>query len=165
MTITMNDIREEIDLLDKELVLLLARRQKCIEMAALVKNDENLKKIKTGDYQIVAERCLKTNKSLDIPPYSNISILRAISPNPQIGIKFLDKAHKILKNKKNVDVIGPFPSIPFKVKGNTRNHLVIKSNTKTYLNRVLKFLTKEIENWPETKKVKWSYDIDPYDMS
>ena len=113
-------------------------------------NDENLKKIKTGDYQIVAERCLKTNKSLDIPPYSNISILRAISPNPQIGIKFLDKAHKILKNKKNVDVIGPFPSIPFKVKGNTRNHLVIKSNTKTYLNRVLKFLTKEIENWPET---------------
>ncbi len=128
-------------------------------------NDKNLKKIKTGDYQIVAERCLKTNKALDIPPYSNISILRAISPNPQIGIKFLDKAHKILKNKKNVDVIGPFPSIPFKVKGNTRNHLVIKSNTKTYLNRVLKFLTKEIENWPETKKVKWSYDIDPYDMS
>ena len=128
-------------------------------------NDENLKKIKTGDYQIVAERCLKTNKALDIPPYSNISILRAISPNPQIGIKFLDKAHKILKNKKNVDVIGPFPSIPFKVKGNTRNHLVIKSNTKTYLNRVLKFLTKEIEKWPETKKVKWSYDIDPYDMS
>ena len=128
-------------------------------------NDENLKKIKTGDYQIVAEKCLKTNKALDIPPYSNISILRAISPNPQIGIKFLDKAHKILKNKKNVDVIGPFPSIPFKVKGNTRNHLVIKSNTKTYLNRVLKFLTKEIENWPETKKVKWSYDIDPYDMS
>ena len=128
-------------------------------------NDENLKKIKTGDYQIVAERCLKTNKALDIPPYSNISILRAISPNPQIGIKFLDKAHKILKNKKDVDVIGPFPSIPFKVKGNTRNHLVIKSNTKTYLNRVLKFLTKEIEDWPETKKVKWSYDIDPYDMS
>ncbi len=128
-------------------------------------NDENLRKIKTGDYQIVAERCLETNKALDIPPYSNISILRAISPNPQMGIKFLDKAHKILKNKKNVDVIGPFPSIPFKVKGNTRNHLVIKSNTKTYLNRVLKFLTKEIENWPETKKVKWSYDIDPYDMS
>ena len=42
MTITMNDIREEIDLLDKELVLLLAIRQKCIEMAALVKNDKNL---------------------------------------------------------------------------------------------------------------------------
>ena len=42
MTITMKEVREEIDLLDKELVLLLARRQKCIEMAALVKNDRSL---------------------------------------------------------------------------------------------------------------------------
>ena len=42
MSITMKEVREEIDLLDKELVLLLARRQKCIEMAALVKNDKNL---------------------------------------------------------------------------------------------------------------------------
>ena len=28
-----------------------------------------------------------------------------------------------------------------------------------------KFLTNEIQNWPETKKVKWAYDIDPYEMS
>jgi isochorismate pyruvate lyase len=42
MNMTMTEVREEIDLLDKELVLLLARRQKCIEMAALVKNNKNL---------------------------------------------------------------------------------------------------------------------------
>ena len=42
MDMTMTQVREEIDLLDKELVLLLARRQKCIEMAAVVKNDKNL---------------------------------------------------------------------------------------------------------------------------
>ena len=43
--------------------------------------------------------------------------------------------------------------------------MIIKTNTKTYLNKVLKFLTNEIQAWPETKKVKWSYDIDPHDMS
>ena len=42
MEIGMKEVREEIDLIDKELVLLLARRQKCIEMAAMVKNDKNL---------------------------------------------------------------------------------------------------------------------------
>ena len=42
MNMTMTHVREEIDLLDKELVLLLARRQKCVEMAAVVKNDKNL---------------------------------------------------------------------------------------------------------------------------
>ena len=42
MEIRMKEVREEIDLIDKELVLLLARRQKCVEMAAIVKNDKNL---------------------------------------------------------------------------------------------------------------------------
>ena len=128
-------------------------------------NDENLKQIKTGNYQLVADQCLKTNKALGIPPYSNVSILRATSPNPQSCIQFLEKACELLDNKKNISITGPLPSIPLKIKGNSRNHLIIKSDTKTYLNRVLKFLTNEIQNWPETKKVKWAYDIDPYDMS
>jgi len=127
--------------------------------------DENLKQIKTGNYQVVADQCLNTNKALGIPPYSNVSILRATSPNPQSCIQFLEKACELLDNKKNISITGPLPSIPLKIKGNSRNHLIIKSDTKTYLNRVLKFLTNEIQNWPETKKVKWAYDIDPYDMS
>ena len=128
-------------------------------------NDENLKKIKTGNYQLVADQCLKTNKALGIPPYSNVSILRATSPNPQSCIKFLEKVSELLANKKNISITGPLPSIPLKIKGNSRNHLIIKSDTKTYLNRVLRFLTNEIQNWSEAKKVKWTYDIDPYDMS
>ena len=42
MEISMKEVREEIDLIDRELVLLLARRQKCVEMAAAVKNDKDL---------------------------------------------------------------------------------------------------------------------------
>ena len=128
-------------------------------------NDENLKQIKTGDYRLVSEQCLKTNKALNMPPYSTVAILRATSPSPKSCYKFLDKANNLLNDKKNIYVIGPLPSIPLKVKGNTRNHLIIKSETRTYLNRVLNYLTHEIQTWPETKKVKWSYDIDPYDMS
>ena len=128
-------------------------------------NDENLKQIKTGDYRLVSEQCLKTNKALNMPPYSTVAILRATSPSPESCYKFLDKANNLLNDKKNIYVIGPLPSIPLKVKGNTRNHLIIKSDTRTYLNRVLNYLTYEIQTWPETKKVKWTYDIDPYDMS
>ncbi len=128
-------------------------------------NDENLKQIKTGDYRLVSEQCLKTNKALNMPPYSTVAILRATSPSPESCYKFLDKANNLLNDKKNINVTGPLPSIPLKIKGNTRNHLIIKSDTRTYLNRVLSYLTYEIQTWTETKKVKWSYDIDPYDMS
>ena len=128
-------------------------------------NDENLKQIKTGDYRLISEQCLKTNKALNMPPYSTVAILRATSPSPESCYKFLDKANNLLNDKKNINVTGPLPSIPLKIKGNTRNHLIIKSDTRTYLNRVLNYLTYEIQTWTETKKVKWSYDIDPYDMS
>ncbi len=128
-------------------------------------NDENLKQIKTGDYRLVSEQCLKTNKALNMPPYSTVAILRATSPSPESCYKFLDKANNLLNDKKNINVTGPLPSIPLKIKGNTRNHLIIKSDTRTYLNRVINYLTYEIQTWTETKKVKWSYDIDPYDMS
>jgi primosomal protein N' (replication factor Y) len=91
--------------------------------------------------------------------------LRCTSPNSNNCLNFLNKAHQILKSKNKLNAIGPLPSIPSKVKGNSRFHLVLQSSTKTYLNRVLKFLINEFENWPEAKKIKWSFDIDPYDMS
>ena len=127
--------------------------------------DVNLKKIKTGDYKLIAEECLRVNKKLDMPPYSSLCILRAVSPNPKSSFDFLRRASKFLDNKKDISTTGPLPSIPFKINGNTRNHLIIKSSAKVYLNKILKNLTKEIESWPERKKVKWSFDIDPYEMT
>ena len=38
---SMKKNRKEIDLLDREIVSLLAKRQKCVEMAALTKNDRS----------------------------------------------------------------------------------------------------------------------------
>ena len=127
--------------------------------------DINLKKIKTGDYKLIAEECLRVNKKLDMPPYSSLCILRAVSPNSKSSFDFLRRASKFLDNKKDISITGPLPSIPFKINGNTRNHLIIKSSAKVYLNKILKDLTKEVESWPERKKVKWSFDIDPYEMT
>ena len=127
--------------------------------------DVNLKKIKTGDYKLIAEECLRVNKKLDMPPYSSLCILRAVSPNSKSSFDFLRRASKFLDNKKDISTTGPLPSIPFKINGNTRNHLIIKSSAKVYLNKILKDLTKEVESWPERKKVKWSFDIDPYEMT
>ena len=127
--------------------------------------DINLKKIKTGDYKLIAEECLRVNKKLDMPPYSSLCILRAVSPNSKSSFDFLRRASKFLDNKKDISTTGPLPSIPFKIKGNTRNHLIIKSSARVYLNKILKYLTKEVESWPERKKVKWSFDIDPYEMT
>ena len=58
-------------------------------------NDLNLKQIKTGDYQLVADQCLKTNKAIGMPPYSTVSIVRVTSPNHQSCVKFLEKVSNL----------------------------------------------------------------------
>ena len=128
-------------------------------------NDLNLKKIKTGNYHIIADQCLKDNKLKSLPPFSSICILRCTSPNSSNCMKFLNKVSNLLCEKNKIEIIGPLPSIPSKIKGNSRFHLVLNTSSKAYLNKVLIFLTEEFYRWPETKKVRWTFDIDPYDMS
>ena len=128
-------------------------------------DDINLKQIKTGNYQKFADQCLQNNKNLDLPPYSHVCILRTSSPKSKGSIDLLQKVSLFLAKKKGISLIGPLPSIPSMIKGNVRHHVIIKASSRSYLNRVLKSLIKDLENWPEIKKAKWSFDIDPYDMS
>ena len=128
-------------------------------------DDVNLKQIKTGNYQKFADQCLQNNKNLDLPPYSHVCILRTSSSKSKGSIDLLQKVSLFLAKKKGISLIGPLPSIPSMIKGNVRHHVIIKASSRSYLNRVLKSLIKDLENWPEIKKAKWSFDIDPYDMS
>ena len=128
-------------------------------------DDINLNKIKTGDYMNFASQCLNTNKKMNLPPFSTLCLLRCSSPTQKSNIDFLEKAVITLTNRSDIKIIGPLPSLISKAKGNYRHHVYIQSSKKTFLNKVLKFLTIEFEKWPESKKVKWSFDIDPIDLN
>ena len=128
-------------------------------------DDINLNKIKTGDYMNFATQCLATNRKMNLPPFTTLCLLRCSSPTQKSNIDFLEKAVLTLTNRTGINVIGPLPSLVSKSKGNYRHHVYIHSAKKTFLNKVLKFLTIEFERWPESNKVKWSFDIDPLDLS
>ena len=128
-------------------------------------DDINLNKIKTGDYMNFATQCLATNRKMNLPPFTTLCLLRCSSPTQKSNIDFLEKAVLTLTNRTGINVIGPLPSLVSKSKGNYRHHVYIHSAKKTFLNKVLKFLTLEFERWPESNKVKWSFDIDPLDLS
>ncbi len=127
-------------------------------------DDINLNKIKTGDYMSFASQCLRNNLQMNLPPFTTLCLLRCSSPTQKSNIDFLNKAVTTLTNRMGINVIGPLPSLVSKAKGNYRHQVYIHASKKTFLNKVLKFLTQEFEKWPESKKVRWSYDIDPIDL-
>ena len=51
---SMKEVRSEIDKLDKQLVCLLAKRQKCVENAALIKKERNLIIDKTRIEEVIS---------------------------------------------------------------------------------------------------------------
>ena len=127
-------------------------------------DDINLNKIKTGDYMNFASQCLSNNRKMNLPPYNPLCLLRCSSPTQKSNIDFLNKAVHTLTNRPGINVIGPLPSLVSKAKGSYRHQVYIHASKKTYLNKVLKFLTEEFEKWPESKKVRWSFDLDPIDL-
>lgn len=128
-------------------------------------DDINLNKIKTGNYMNFAKQCLDNNMKMNLPPYSTLCLLRSSSPTQKSNLDFLEKAVLTLSNRRGINIIGPLPSLISKSKGNYRHHIYIQSSKKTFLNKVLKFLTVEFDKWPESKKVKWAFDIDPIDIN
>jgi primosomal protein N' (replication factor Y) len=128
-------------------------------------DDINLNEIKSGDYLSFASQSLDKNFKMNHPPFSSICLLRCSSPTQKSNSIFLEKTIKILSNKPGVSAIGPLPSLISKSKGNYRHHVYIQATKKTFLNKVLKFLVIEFDKWPESKKVKWSFDIDPVDIN
>jgi len=128
-------------------------------------DDINLGQIKTGNYMNFASQCLKRNKKNNLPPYAAMCLIRCSSPTQKSNLAFLEKAINKLTNRNDIYVIGPIPSMIAKAKGNYRHNIYVQTPKRTYLNKVLKFLVKEFESWPEAKKVKWSFDIDPIDIN
>jgi primosomal protein N' (replication factor Y) len=128
-------------------------------------DDINLGQIKTGNYMNFASQCLKRNKKNNLPPYAAMCLIRCSSPTQKSNLAFLEKTINKLTNRNDIYVIGPIPSMIAKTKGNYRHNIYVQTPKRTYLNKVLKFLVKEFESWPEAKKVKWSFDIDPIDIN
>jgi primosomal protein N' (replication factor Y) len=128
-------------------------------------DDINLNKIKNVDYLSFAMQLLSKNKKIGLPPYSAMCMLRCSSPTQKNNINFLNKAVRELNKKSDLSVIGPLPSLISKSKGNFRHNVYIQANQKSQLNRILKRLIKELSDWPESKKVKWTFDIDPIEIN
>ena len=86
-----------------------------------------------------ATQCLKTNRQMNLPPFTTLCLLRCSSPTQRSNVDFLEKAVLILSNRPGINVIGPLPSLASKSKGNYRHQVYIYASKKPFLNKVLKF--------------------------
>ena len=106
---------------------------------------------------------LKSRFDSSLPPFSHLAIIRAEASQPGRAEAFLQLAKQTL-NPSNVTSFGPFPAPMEKKAGVFRSHLTLQSTNRPKLQQFLSQFCLQLEHHPLASKIRWSIDVDPYDM-
>lgn len=119
----------------------------------------------TQGYPEFARAALIERQQALLPPYSYHALLRAEAAQPERGLQFLQQALQAGQSYAyGVELLGPIPAPMERRAGRYRAQLLIQATVRAPLHKFLSRWLDDIEALPERRKVRWSLDVDPYDM-
>ncbi len=118
-------------------------------------------------YNYFSEFLLQERKHSSLPPYSYMAFLRAEAHNVNDAKRFINDAAMQLTTLTNnsLQLFGPIPALIEKRSGRYRYQLVIQSSSRKSLHSHLNEWLDKLDSIKTGKKVRWSLDIDPQDMT
>ena len=117
-------------------------------------------------YPAFARAALSEREAAELPPYTSQAMLRAEANDAETPLAFL---HRVAEHMRpdlpaGVDLWGPVPAPMARRAGRQRAHLLIQAPRRDDLHAVLTPLPGLIASLRETRKVRWSLDVDPVDL-
>ncbi|MFP5307860.1 MAG: primosomal protein N', partial [Gammaproteobacteria bacterium] len=123
-----------------------------------------LRTLAQGGYVALCERLLAERRDAGLPPYSHLALLRAESRDAAVPLRFLDAARPLFTLRRDVTVFDPIPSGMERRAGFVRAQLLLRSESRAALHQVLATAVPQLGALPEARKLRWSVDVDPYDL-
>ena len=122
-----------------------------------------------NDYKGFSEEIFRERKLAQLPPYSYMANVRSEAADTEVAIEFLrhcrQRAECLLPAAPGISYLGPLPAIMEKRSGRFRHILNIYCTDRQKLQKLIEKLCLEAESLPIAKRVRWSVDVDPQDMS
>lgn len=104
---------------------------------------------------------------LNYPPFGKILLVNALSKNEQSLIDFMKQTKeeilKLLKDRNDIDVLGPVPCVIAKVKENFRWQIILKGELEIDLNKEIKEIIYNL-NKSNYNEIRVSIDINPNNL-
>ena len=118
------------------------------------------------DYARYTSLLIRERKEANLPPFSHQVLLRAEAHTMPLAEKFLKTARDSLPCSGNdLEVFGPLPAPMEKRAGRYRMQLLLQARNRARLRKLLGGWISSLEQLPEARKVRWSIDVDPQDLS
>lgn len=122
-----------------------------------------------GDYYGFFKTEMEIRKHLQYPPFSRMARLLFSGPEEDKVIKMAETAFEALSVyledfQNELMAVGPAPAPLGRVRGNFRVHVVLWSKKESLLRDAVKHVSVAVHTAGKVKKVRFSVDIDPYNM-
>jgi len=118
-------------------------------------------------YNHFCNSLLQERNHSSLPPYSYMVFLRAEAHNSNEVKMFIQNAAMHLNELTNNKLLlfGPIPALIEKRNGRYRYQLIIQSQSRKMLHTHLNVWLEKLESSKLAKKIRWSLDVDPQDMT
>ncbi|TDK27533.1 primosomal protein N' [Luteimonas aestuarii] len=118
-----------------------------------------------GGYHAFAEAELPLREAAGFPPFAHLALLRAEAKHADPPMAFLQAARRAVHDASDrVDINGPMPAPMPRRAGMHRAQLALSAATRRDLHHALDHAVPALHALPESRKVRWSLDVDPLDL-
>jgi len=116
-------------------------------------------------YPAFARAALAERRAAALPPLTAIALLRAEAGTAGTAMQFLEQAQRTLAGLglTGVEAWGPVPATMERRGGRYRAQLLLQSVQRGRLQQLLGQLTLQLEQDRNSRRVRWSIDVDPVD--
>jgi len=116
-------------------------------------------------YPAFASAALEERRETALPPYASMALLRAEATAAAQPRAFLEQARSLAEPlaEKNIQLWGPVAAPMERRAGRYRAQLLIQATRRTELQHLLTQWIPQLETLKDSRKVRWSIDVDPID--
>lgn len=117
-------------------------------------------------YHAFAEAAINERELAALPPFTHMALLRAEANHSLPPENFLEEARNVGQHMAvdGVEFYGPMPAPMERRAGKYRAQLLLQAGQRQQLHKLLDQWVVKLNSLPESRKVRWSLDVDPVDL-
>jgi primosomal protein N' (replication factor Y) len=117
-------------------------------------------------YPSFSQTLLAERQAAKLPPFTYLGLINAEAVQQQQPLQFLQAVAELARTHAGtaVQILGPIPALMERRAGHYRAQLLLRSDTRPLLQKLLKQLITRMAALDTARKVRWSIDVDPQEM-